>query len=96
MRALWGVGGTMRTWFAILVVLGFLFGSAGAFGQSNYAVLSGTVVDPQGGVLAGATVQLSSRATRAERGVTTDAQGFFQITGLLPGSAPSFSTRSTA
>jgi hypothetical protein len=59
--------------------------SASAFPQSNYAVLSGSVVDPQDAVIAGASVQLTSVSTRAVRRAITNEQGLFQITGLLPG-----------
>jgi hypothetical protein len=54
-------------------------------GQSNYAGLSGTVFDPQGQAVPGATLQLMSVGTRATRQVNTNDQGVFQITGLLPG-----------
>ncbi|HKW63176.1 MAG TPA: carboxypeptidase-like regulatory domain-containing protein [Candidatus Acidoferrum sp.] len=57
----------------------------GAFGQSNYAVVSGTVTDPQQSPVAGAAVALTSNETHAERRVTTNSQGIFQITGILPG-----------
>src|SRR6185503_9011492 len=53
--------------------------------QSNYASLSGTVSDPQQKVLAGCNVQLSSTSTGASRVATTNEEGVFQITGLLPG-----------
>src|SRR5438477_565137 len=57
----------------------------GTFGQSNYAVVSGTITDPQQGPVAGAAVVLTSNETHAERRVTTNSQGIFQITGILPG-----------
>src|SRR5215469_1765758 len=59
--------------------------SPGAFGQSNYAVVSGTVADPQQSPVAGAQLLLTSRETHAERRVNTNSQGIFQITGILPG-----------
>lgn len=59
--------------------------SLSAFAQSNYAVLGGTVTDPQHKPLPGATVKLTSLTTDATRQVTSSAQGNFQITGLLPG-----------
>jgi hypothetical protein len=71
----------MRT--AILL---FLLSLAPAtFGQSNYAVVSGTISDPQQGPIAGAAVALTSKETHAERHTATNAQGLFQITGILPG-----------
>jgi hypothetical protein len=67
------------------VVVALLLVSIPAYGQSNYAAVSGTVVDPEHRAIAGATVQLTSISTRAERVVSTNEQGIFQIPGLLPG-----------
>ena len=69
----------------LLVLLICLSVSASAFPQSNYAVLSGSVLDPKGDVVAGATVQLTSLGTGAVRRAATNAQGLYQITGVLPG-----------
>ena len=54
------------------------------FAQSNYASLSGTVYDPQHQAIPGASVQLTSDSTHAVRQATSNEQGIFQITGLLP------------
>ncbi len=59
--------------------------SSTTFAQSNYASLSGTVYDPGQKVVAGAVVNLTSAATEAARQVTTNEQGMYQFTGLLPG-----------
>jgi hypothetical protein len=64
------------------ILLFLLFLTPGAFGQSNYAVISGTVTDPQQGPVAGAAVALTSNETHTERRVSTNAQGIFQITGI--------------
>jgi hypothetical protein len=56
-----------------------------ASAQSNYAALSGTVFDPQHQVVAGASVQVRSSSTQASRQVSTNEQGAFQVTALLPG-----------
>jgi len=53
--------------------------------QSNYASLSGTVLDPQQKVVAGCAVQLTSDTTGASRQTMTNDLGVFQITGVLPG-----------
>ena len=53
--------------------------------QSNYAELSGTVVDPERAAIVGASIQLTSVSTLAERIVTSNDRGIFQISGLLPG-----------
>src|SRR5262249_30166234 len=56
-----------------------------AFSQSNYATLGGTISDPQQRAIARADVALTSVSTRVERRVTANDEGFFQMTGLLPG-----------
>jgi len=66
----------------------FLFVSLAAapvWAQSNYAAVSGTVFDPQQKAIPGASVQLTSQGTQATRQVTSNDQGLFQMTGLLPG-----------
>jgi hypothetical protein len=59
--------------------------SISAAAQSNYAVLSGSVLDPQGHAVAGASVELKSAATGAERRVSSNAAGLYEIPGLQPG-----------
>ena len=66
-------------------LLSLLFAALPVFGQSNYAGLSGTVLDPQQRAIAGATAQLTSLSTQAARQVNSNDQGIFQIIGLLPG-----------
>jgi hypothetical protein len=58
---------------------------ASAFCQINYAVLGGTITDPQGKAFAGAEVELTSSSTHAVRHVPSNDQGIFEITGLPPG-----------
>lgn len=47
--------------------------------------LSGTVTDPQGAVVAGATVTLTDEATGLTRTTTTNERGFFQFVQIPPG-----------
>ena len=54
------------------------------FGQSNYAVLSGSVLDPQSRPVVGATIELTAAGTETVRHVTTNDRGLFEIPGLLP------------
>ncbi len=69
-----------------LLLFVILFSTAAtANSQSNYATLSGTVVDPQEKVVPGCTAQLTSQSTRAIRQATTNDLGIFQISGLPPG-----------
>jgi hypothetical protein len=87
----WGCG-VRRLLFLFLLI------SATAFGQSNYAVLSGTVTDPQGKAFAGAEIQITSSSTQAVRRVSSNGLGIFEVTGLPPGDydlkvqAPGFSS----
>src|SRR6267142_1006193 len=69
---------------AILLVIGCLLIQVECFAQSNYASLSGTILDPQRQAIPGASIQLVSTSTRAVRQVTSNEQGIYQITALLP------------
>src|SRR3984957_18284517 len=56
------------------------------FAQELAATLTGTVTDPSGAVVAGATVGVHSEETGADvRSVTTSASGSFNITNLPAG-----------
>jgi Carboxypeptidase regulatory-like domain len=55
-----------------------------AFGQSNYAVVTGTVTDPQHLPVAGAAIQLTAASTGAVRHALTNARGLFEASALLP------------
>lgn len=59
--------------------------SAMSFAQSNYAVVGGSILDPQGHPFPNATVQLTSTSTSTERHVNSSEQGTFQIPAVLPG-----------
>ncbi|HKV64344.1 MAG TPA: carboxypeptidase-like regulatory domain-containing protein [Candidatus Acidoferrum sp.] len=54
------------------------------FGQSNYAVLTGTIVDVQHLPVVGAAVELTAASTGAVRRVVTNQQGLFEAPALLP------------
>lgn len=53
--------------------------------QSSTADLSGTVVDPNGAVVAGATVTAANAATGFTRTATSAGDGTYQLIGLPPG-----------
>jgi hypothetical protein len=60
--------------------------SVAALGQELAATLTGTVTDPSGAVVAGATVVVHSEETGTDiRSVTTSATGSFNITNLPAG-----------
>src|SRR6266404_877963 len=53
--------------------------------QSTAADLQGTVRDPKGAVVAGATVTVRKTDTNASRDATTNDDGFYKILSLPPG-----------
>ena len=54
------------------------------YGQSNYAVLTGSVTDSQHLPVAAASVELTAASTGAVRRVVTNQQGLFDAPALLP------------
>ena len=58
--------------------------SFAARAQSATATLSGTIIDEQNAVVAGATVTLTDRAKAFERTTTTNGDGFFSLSQLAP------------
>jgi hypothetical protein len=71
----------MRTLSLILCVLAL---SAVSLGQSNYAVVSGTVKDSQSLPVVHATVTFKALSTGATRSVSTNGAGIFYAPALLP------------
>src|SRR5579859_6336857 len=59
---------------------------SGARAQSNYAVVRGSILDPQHRPVAGARVHLTSNETGAAREVAANETGLYEIAGLQPGS----------
>jgi hypothetical protein len=53
-------------------------------GTGSGGSISGTVADPSGAVIAGATVQVSNKVTGYDKTVTTDTSGAFRFLGLAP------------
>jgi hypothetical protein len=72
----------MTLFFAVLLLCA---GQALSQAQVSTADLSGTVVDPNDAVVAGATVTAVNLATRATRTVTSGSDGTYQLIGLPPG-----------
>jgi hypothetical protein len=56
-----------------------------AFPQTSSTSLQGTVTDPSGSAIVGATVALSSTESRLERTIVTGAQGEYRFLALPPG-----------
>src|SRR5918912_35334 len=59
--------------------------SALVFGQATTATLSGTVTDPQGAVVPGATVTIKDTDTGQQRQVQSNESGLYRVAGLSPG-----------
>ena len=82
----------------ILTVSVFLLISFASYAQQPSGTLTGTAVDPKGGVLPNAAISIRNEATGATRYITTDAQGHFSVAGLplakytVEASAPGFAT----
>ena len=69
----------------ILVIVLFVSASL-AWSQANYVALRGVVLDPQHLPIPHASVKLTLVNTGAERAVTADGRGAYEVGGLLPGS----------
>jgi hypothetical protein len=65
--------------------LGLLLFALNAFGQGTTGQIAGTVTDPNGAVVAGATVKATNIATNYSRETTTGGDGIYGIQLLPPG-----------
>src|ERR1041385_1149863 len=64
-------------WLGILLISAL--GCLTAFGQAGTSTVRGTVTDPQGNVVAGATVTLTDPAKNSSRTTTTEDNGTFRF-----------------
>jgi hypothetical protein len=71
-----------KLWMASLC---FVAAIATANAQSNYAVVRGSVFDPQHRAIPGAHIHANEVSTGAEREVVSNASGLYEIAGLQPG-----------
>ena len=91
-----------RTIFACVLLLTLLVTGPLAVAQVLYGTVVGTVTDPDGHPLAGATVTATETQTGILHTQTTDAQGGYGLHDLLPGvytmavAANGFSTQQTS
>jgi hypothetical protein len=71
----------------VLLVLALLavLGATALWGQAVNGTISGTVTDPSGAAIAGATVEVKNTATQVVRTVTTNAQGRYTVPELIVG-----------
>src|ERR1700747_2174883 len=67
--------------------------------STELGTIAGTVTDPAGALVPGATVKVTNQGTNNVRSITTDSQGSFAARSLVPGrykvevSAPSFAAQ---
>ena len=80
-----GISAMAAKFTVLLAAMIFMAASAMAQAQATAADLSGTVTDPNGAVVAGATIHARNTATEISRTVTANGQGEYQIIGLPPG-----------
>ncbi len=72
----------MRKLFWVAV---WLVAATTLFAQTETGQITGTVTDPTGAVIPGATLTVKSTGTGASRTVTTSADGTYTVANLLPG-----------
>src|SRR2546426_4339372 len=72
-----------RICLALLICVLAFSGSASA--QETTGGIQGTVKDPQGAVIPGATVEVTSPALIGKKTVTTDSGGYYHFEQLPPG-----------
>src|SRR5438552_14189384 len=75
-------GATRRVLITTLVVL---LSSLALFAQGNFGRILGSVKDPSGAVLPGATVNIIDTQRGLARTVTSDEAGLYNAPSLIPG-----------
>ncbi|MGD0135442.1 MAG: carboxypeptidase-like regulatory domain-containing protein [Bryobacteraceae bacterium] len=66
----------------VVVVLIAIASASALLAQNTEATVLGTVKDPSGSVVAGASVHLNNQGTSAQRTATTDVNGDYRFTGV--------------
>ncbi|MGE3841816.1 MAG: TonB-dependent receptor [Vicinamibacterales bacterium] len=69
----------------VLAVVGLALVTGQAFAQERFGGITGTVTDASGGVLPGATVNITNQASGAVRTIVTGANGVYMVGDLEPG-----------
>jgi hypothetical protein len=69
----------------LTVALALFLLSSAAFGQTSRGTVSGTVLDPNGAVIAGANITLTNVETNVSRTTTTNSEGFYRFDAVDPG-----------
>jgi hypothetical protein len=71
--------------FAILSIMQLLVTASLTVAQTSSSSLQGTVTDPSGSAISGASVMLSSNDSKLERTMVTGTQGEYRFLALSPG-----------
>lgn len=76
-----------HVWGRRVLALGILalIGATALLAQAVNGTISGTVTDPSGAAIAGATVEIKNTGTQVLRTVVTNAQGFYRVPELIIG-----------
>src|SRR3954469_9827006 len=75
---------SFRRWILVFVSVAFMVAGV-AQAQISTASLNGTVTDPSGALIPGATVSLKNVSTNVERTTTTNAAGNYVLVNINPG-----------
>ena len=74
-----------RIYVSLCLALALALALVTANAQSNYAVVRGSILDPQHHAIAGAHVHITAVGTGTEREVAANGTGLYEIAGLQPG-----------
>src|SRR5258708_7800172 len=75
----------MSKYFVLRLLASLLLLASCAVAQTSTTSLQGTVTDPSGGAISGATVELVNTDSKLHRDATTDGQGEYRFQFLPPG-----------
>lgn len=70
----------------VTLILSCLILYAPSYAQTSFGRISGTVTDPAGAIVAGATVTVKNAGTQATRTAKSDNNGFYSFSDLPIGS----------
>lgn len=75
----------MRHWFCVVPLVIVIANISAVYGQSVDTAIQGSVLDPDGGAIAGATVTITQPSTGLAHAVVTSPEGAYEIRYLVPG-----------
>ncbi len=75
-----------KRWMRLMCIVMALtqYGVMPALGQAS-ATISGTITDPSGAAIAGATVEVKNQNTQVTKKTITNTTGYYQVQDLIPG-----------